>query len=82
MRIQKRRASRKKATLPLQNYKTDEKSQQILREIDLEDPLYKDLEAASQKQGMVLTPRVIYDLAQGVRSRGVGKLTANRSSPF
>ena len=78
VRIQKRRASRKKTTLPLQNYKTDEKSQQILREIDLEDPLYKDLEAAAQKQGMVLTPRVIYDLAQGVRSRGVSKLTAKQ----
>ena len=78
VRIQKRRASRKKTSLPLQNYKTDEKSQQILREIDLEDPLYKDLEAAAQKQGMVLTPRVIYDLAQGVRSRGVSKLTAKQ----
>jgi len=78
VRIQKRRASRKKTSLPLQNYNTDEKSQQILREIDLEDPLYKDLEAAAQKQGMVLTPRVIYDLAQGVRSRGVSKLTAKQ----
>ena len=78
VRIQKRRASRKKTSLPLQNYRTEEKSQQILREIDLEDPLYKDIEAASQKKGMVLTPRIIYDLVEGVRSRGVSKLTAKQ----
>ena len=75
VRIQKRRASRKKTSLPLQVYRTEDKSQQILREIDLEDPLYKDIEAAAQKKGMVLTPRIIYDLVEGVRSRGVSKLT-------
>ena len=64
VRIQKRRASRKKTSLPLQNYRSEEKSQQILREIDLEDPLYKDIEAAAQKKGMVLTPRIIYDLVE------------------
>ena len=78
VRIQKRRASRKKTSLPLQNYRSEEKSQQILREIDLEDPLYKDIEAAAQKKGMVITPRVIYDLVEGVRSRGVSKLTAKQ----
>ena len=78
VRIQKRRASRKKTSLPLQNYRSEEKSQQILREIDLEDPLYKDIEAAAQKKGMVLTPRIIYDLVEGVRSRGVSKLTAKQ----
>ena len=75
VRIQKRRASRKKTSLPLQVYRTEDKSQQILREIDLEDPLYKDIETAAQKKGMVLTPRIIYDLVEGVRSRGVSKLT-------
>ena len=79
VRIQKRRASRKKTSLPLQNYRSEEKSQQILREIDLEDPLYKDIEAAAQKKGMVLTPRIIYDLVEGVRSRGVSKLTAKQT---
>ena len=78
VRIQKRRASRKKTSLPLQNYRSEQKSQQILREIDLEDPLYKDIEAAAQKKGMVLTPRIIYDLVEGVRSRGVSKLTAKQ----
>ena len=78
VRIQKRRASRKKTSLPLQTYRTDEKSHQILREIDLEDPLYKDIEAASQKKGMVLTPRIIHDLVEGVRSRGLSKLTAKQ----
>ena len=78
VRIQKRRASRKKTSLPLQNYRTDEKSQQILREIDIEDPLFKEIEAASQKKGMVLTPRIIYDLVEGVRSRGLSKLTAKQ----
>ena len=78
VRIQKRRASRKKTSLPLQTYRTDEKSHQILRELDLEDPLYKDIESASQKKGMVLTPRIIHDLVEGVRSRGLSKLTAKQ----
>ena len=78
MRIQKRRAAAAKNLPPLQNYRSEEKSQQILEKSAMEDPLYKDIEAAAQKKGMVLTPRIIYDLVEGVRSRGVSKLTAKR----
>ena len=78
VRIQKRRSTRKKTSLPLQSYREDEKSSQILREIDTEDPLYQQIEAGSMKEEMVLTPRIIHDLTEGVRSRGMDKLTSKQ----
>ena len=64
--------------MPLQSYREDEKSSQILREIDTEDPLYQQIEAGSMKEEMVLTPRIIHDLTEGVRSRGMDKLTSKQ----
>ncbi len=78
VRIQKRRATRKKTTLPLQEYRQDEKSSQILREIDSLDPVYKQIEEGAVKHKMVLTPRIINDLVEGVRARGHDKLTAKQ----
>ena len=78
VRIQKRRATRKKTSLPLQSYRLEEKDAQILRGIDTKDPLFQQIEAESIKQNMVLTPRIIHDLCEGVRSRGLQKLTAKQ----
>ena len=78
VRIQKRRSTRKKTSLPLQSYREEEKSSQILREIDTDDPLYQQIEAESMKDGIVLTPRIIHDLTEGIRSRGMDKLTSKQ----
>ena len=48
---------------------------EILRDIDVDDPIYQQLRDISIEMDAPLTPRILGDLTEGVRSRGMSKLT-------
>jgi len=66
---------RKKKTLPLQDYNEEAKMREILRDVDVDDPIYQQLLDVSVDMDAPLTPRVLGDLTEGVRARGMSKLT-------
>jgi len=66
---------RKKKSLPLQDYDPDAKMKQILRDVDTDDEIYQQLREVSIGMNINLTPRMIGDLVDGVRARGIKKLT-------
>ena len=75
--VRRRPASRrrKKKSLPLQDYDLEAKMREILRDIDVDDPIYQQLRDLSIEMDAPLTPRIIGDLVEGIRSRGMSKLT-------
>ena len=66
---------RKKKALPLQDYDEEAKMKQILRDVDTDDAIYQQLRDASIEMNISMTPRILGDLAEGIRARGTGKLT-------
>ena len=75
--VRRRPASRrrKKKSLPLQEYDSESKMREILRDIDIDDPIYQQLRDVSIDMDALLTPRILGDLTEGVRARGMSKLT-------
>jgi DNA-directed RNA polymerase subunit A" len=65
---------RKKKALPLQEYDEESKMKQILRDIDTDDAIYQQLRDTSIEMNLSITPRILGNLAEGIRSRGIGKL--------
>jgi DNA-directed RNA polymerase subunit A" len=76
----RRRASRRRsiASKPLQQYDQEGKMVQIHRDIDTADSLYAGILKASEAKGMMLTPKMIDEIVQGLKGRGVKKLTPAR----
>ncbi len=68
------RRSKKKA-LPLQDYDEEAKMRQILRDVDTDDVIYQQLRDASIEMNISMTPRILGDLAEGIRARGIGNLS-------
>ena len=66
---------RRKSMLPLEEFDNDYKISQILRDVDHQDEMYQQLLAASVDANVSLTPRMIMDLTEGIRARGIKKLT-------
>ena len=66
---------RRKKLLPLQNYDEETKMRQILRDVDTDDAIYQQLRDASIEMNISTTPRILGDLAEGIRARGIGNLT-------
>ena len=66
---------RRKSMLPLEEFDNDHKISQILRDVDHQDEMYQQLLAVSVDANVSLTPRMIMDLTEGIRARGIKKLT-------
>lgn len=66
---------RRKSMLPLEEFDNDYKISQILRDVDHQDEIYQQLLATSVEANVSLTPRMIMDLTEGIRARGIKKLT-------
>ena len=66
---------RRKSMLPLEKFDNDYKISQILRDVDHQDEMYQQLLAVSVDANVSLTPRMIMDLTEGIRARGIKKLT-------
>lgn len=66
---------RRKSMLPLEEFDNDYKISQILRDVDHQDEMYQQLLAVSVDANVSLTPRMIMDLTEGIRARGIKKLT-------
>jgi|TARA_B100001175_G_C19514942_1_gene646736 DNA-directed RNA polymerase subunit A" len=66
---------RRKSMLPLEVFDNDSKISQILRDVDHQDEIYQQLLSASVDANVVLTPRMIMDLTEGIRARGTKKIT-------
>ena len=66
---------RKKSLLPLQEYDSEEKMQQIHRDLDIENPMFTSLSDAAVKENIRISPKTINDLVNGLLSRGQKKLT-------
>ena len=66
---------RRKKLLPLQDYDEETKMRQILRDVDTDDAIYQQLRDASIEMNISMTPRILGDLAEGIRARGIGNLT-------
>ena len=66
---------RRKSMMPLQIYDSEDKMVQVMRDIDHHDEIYVQLQSACEKENIVLTPRMIMDLTEGIRSRGESKIT-------
>lgn len=66
---------RRKKLLPLQDYDEETKMRQILRDVDTDDAIYQQLRDASIEMNISTTPRILGDLAEGIRARGIGNLT-------
>ena len=66
---------RRKSMLPLEEFDNDYKLSQILRDVDHQDEIYQQLLAVSVDANVSLTPRMIMDLTEGIRARGIKKLT-------
>ena len=66
---------RRKSMLPLEEFDNDYKISQILRDVDHQDEIYQQLLAVSVDANVSLTPRMIMDLTEGIRARGIKKLT-------
>ena len=74
--VRRRAASRrrKKKALPLQDYDEESKMKQILRDVDTDDAIYQQLRDTSIEMNLSITPRILGNLAEGIRSRGISKL--------
>ncbi len=66
---------RKKTLLPIQNYDVENSKKLLLRDMDIEDPLFAQLTAKSKELGLYLTPQIINTLVDGINSRGDKKLS-------
>ena len=66
---------RRKSMLPLEGFNDDFKLSQILRDVDHQDEIYQHLLSASVDANVSLTPRMIMDLTEGIRARGLKKIT-------
>tara|TARA_B100000965_G_scaffold50592_1_gene37381 strand:+ start:23826 stop:25397 length:1572 start_codon:yes stop_codon:yes gene_type:complete len=66
---------RRKSMLPLEEFDDDAKLSQILRDVDHQDEIYQNLLSASVDANVSLTPRMIMDLTEGIRARGLKKIT-------
>ena len=66
---------RRKSMMPLQIYDSEDKMVQVMRDVDHHDEIYVQLQSACEKENIVLTPRMIMDLTEGIRSRGESKIT-------
>ena len=53
------RRSRKKSILPLQEYDSETKMKQILRDLDVDNPMYSALTDASVKENVNISPKTI-----------------------
>ena len=75
--VRRRPASRrrKKKALPLQQYDSESKLREVLRDVDVDDPIYQQLRDVSIEMDASITPRVLGDLTEGVRARGMSKLS-------
>ncbi len=65
---------RKKKSLPLQEYDEESKLKQILRDVDTDDAIYQQLRDISIEMNLSITPRILGNLTEGIRSRGISKL--------
>jgi len=65
----------KKKALPMQQYDPEAKMRQILRNLDIDDEIYQQLQELSIEMNIDLTPRILNDLTQGVRARGSKSLS-------
>ena len=61
--------------LPLEGFDDDTSLSQILRDVDHQDEIYQHLLSASVDANVSLTPRMIMDLTEGIRARGLKKIT-------
>ena len=61
--------------LPIQNYDVENSKKLLLRDMDVEDPLFAQLTAKSKELGLYLTPQIINTLVDGINSRGDKKLS-------
>ena len=66
---------RRKSMLPLEGFDDDHKLSQILRDVDHKDEIYQHLLSASVDANVSLTPRMIMDLTEGIKARGLKKIT-------
>ena len=66
---------RKKKTLPMQEYDSEAKMRQILRNVDIDDEIYQQLQELSIEMNIDMTPRILDDLTEGVRARGSNSLS-------
>tara|TARA_B100001250_G_scaffold218704_1_gene187666 strand:- start:6436 stop:8007 length:1572 start_codon:yes stop_codon:yes gene_type:complete len=66
---------RRKSMMPLQTYDPETKMVQVMKDIDHDDEIYAQLATACEGEGLVLTPRMLTDLTEGIRSRGDSKIT-------
>ncbi len=66
---------RKQKALPQQDYDEKAKMRQILRGVDTDDAIYQQLRDASIEMNISMTPRILGDLAEGIRAKGSGNLS-------
>lgn len=66
---------RKKTLLPIQSYDVENSKKLLLRDLDVEDPLFIQLSEKSNELGLYLTPQIINTLVEGINSRGDKKLS-------
>ena len=59
--------------LPLEGFDDEFKMGQILRDVDHKDDIYQQLHSASVNANVSLTPRMLMDLTEGIRARGIKK---------
>ena len=69
------RRSRKKSILPLQEYDSETKMKQILRDLDVDNPMYSALTDAAAKENVKISLKTINDIVKGLLERGTSKLT-------
>ena len=70
---------RRKSMLPLEGFDDEFKMGQILRDVDHEDDIYQQLHSASVNANVSLTPRMLMDLTEGIRARGIKKITPSKA---
>jgi len=81
IRVRRRAAPRRSRSItaqPLQEYDLENKMTQIGRDVTTDDPLYKKVSEATKEHGLMLSPRMIDDIVEGLRERGVKRLTPKR----
>ena len=71
---------RRKSMLPLEGFDDDFKIGQILRDVDHQDEIYQQLHSASIDANVSLTPRMLMDLTEGIRARGIKKITPSKAN--
>ena len=52
---------------------------QILRDVDHKDDIYQQLHSTSVNANVSLTPRMLMDLTEGIRARGIKKITPSKA---